>query len=440
MRPSLLYRASLALSRPLLPIAALFSPKLRRGHAGKAKSLARIEAWGRSERDPRRPLVWFHAPSVGEGLQARSVVSRLRIRHPEWQIVYTYFSPSAEDFAKTVDADLVDYLPYDSMGAARGLLDSLRPAALVFTKLDLWPELATAAFRRGVKVALIAGTVRPHSSRLGWPARQVLRPGYQALSAAAAIAEADASRLAILGTNPSSISVLGDPRFDSVLDVVKAIPPDDPLRRFGGGAPTMVAGSTWPGDESVLLSAFARLHVHRPDARLILVPHEPTTDHLNGLDQMASRIGLPAPVRLSLARGPVPLMVVDQMGILARLYGAGTMAYVGGGFHGAGLHSVLEPAAWGIPVAFGPRWQESRDASLLLEAGGGEAVAEFGATEAAETLQTLWEDWIVNEVRRAAQGRKALGVVQREAGAADRCADLLESLVEAGNPATAQSN
>ena len=93
-------------------------------------------------------------------------------------------------------------------------------------------------------------------------------------------------------------------------------------------------------------------------------------------------------------------------------------------------HSVLEPAAWGIPSVFGPRWEESRDASLLLEAGGAEALAELGNIEAAEALHSLWEDWIVNQVRRAAQGRKALAVVQRGAGAADRSADLIESLVK----------
>lgn len=429
LRPSLLYRASLILSRPLLPIAGWFNAKVRRGHTGRNGALERLVAWGRIHRDAARPLIWVHAPSVGEGLQARSVISRIRSRHPDWQIAYTFFSPSAEKFARTVGADVVDYLPYDSVGAARRLLESLAPAALVFTKLDLWPELATAAHNRGTRVALIAATVRPNSSRLGWPARQVLRPGYQALDRAAAIAEPDAVRLRQLGTPASAVSVQGDPRFDSVLDVVRSLDPNDPLKRVGAGAATMIAGSTWPGDESVLLGAFARLHIHRPEARLILVPHEPTEDHLERLDQMAGRIGLPAPVRLSRATNPVPLMVVDQIGILARLYAAGTMAYVGGGFHGAGLHSVLEPAACGIPVVFGPRWEESRDASLLLEAGGAEGLAEFGATEAAEALQALWEDWIVNEVRRAAQGRKALSVVQREAGAADRCADLLEDLV-----------
>ena len=430
MRPSLLYRAGLALSRPLLPVAGMFSPKVARANRGRAGALERLEAWGKKERNIRRPLVWFHAPSVGEGLQARSVLSRLRLRHPEWQTVYTYFSPSAENFARGIGADVADYLPYDGVLGVRRLVTALRPSVLVFTKLDLWPELATAAHAAGHKVALVAGTVRPRSSRLRWPARQLIRPGYRALDLAMAIAEADANRLALLGVPAGAIKVVGDPRFDSVLDVVRAVPPDDPAKRFGRGSPTLVAGSTWPGDEAVLLEAFARLRVHRPDARLIVVPHEPTPVHLSGIEEVAARFGLPAPVRLSAATGPVPLLVVDQVGSLARLYGGGSMAYVGGGFHGRGLHSVLEPAAWGIPCVFGPRWEESRDASLLLEAGGAEALAELGNFEAAEALHALWEDWIVNEVRRTAQGRKALAVVQSGAGAADRSADLIEQLIK----------
>ena len=428
-RPSLLYRAGLFLSRPLLPAAGVFDEKVGRGHRGRAGALGRLTAWGGEQRQANRPLVWFHASSVGEGLQAQSIITRIRQRHPDWQVAYTHFSPSAESFARTLGADVADYLPYDTPSAMRGLVTALRPSALIFTKLDLWPELATTAHRHGVPVGIVAGTVRPHSSRLSWPARMLLRPGYLVVSKAAAVSENDARRLARLGVRQDVIQVLGDPRFDSVRDKVLAASGEEPFKKFGTGAPTMVAGSTWPGDEAVLLEAFARLHIHRPDARLILVPHEPTPVHLDSITRMAARFACPQPVRLSAATQPVPLLLVDAVGLLARLYGVGSMAYVGGGFHGAGLHSVLEPAAFGIPVVFGPRWEESRDASLLLEAGGGEALAELGSYEAAESLQALWDDWIGNEIRRAAQGRKALGVVTRGIGAADGCADLIESLV-----------
>ncbi len=426
---SLFYRGATRFGAALLPIAGLFDRKVRRGILGRLESHRRFVDWGHRARDPSRPLIWFHAPSVGEGLQAESVLGRLRRRHPDWQFAYTYFSPSAEELAPRLGVEPSGYLPLDTVAGTGEILDALRPSALVFTKLDLWPELSTRAAGRGIPVALIAGTVRPGSARLRWPARALLAPGYRCLSAVAAVAEADANRLRVLGVPADRLSVQGDPRFDNAMDRVSSVRTDDPLLRMGKGAPTLVAGSTWSGDEAVLLDAFARLHVHRPDARLILVPHEPTENHLLDIERAVARRGLPRAVRLSSTAEPVPLLLVDRVGVLSTLYGAGGMAYVGRGFHAAGLHSVLEPAAWGIPVAFGPRWTESRDAGLLLEAGGAEVISEFGTSEAGEVLRELWEDWIGNETRRAAQGRKARRLVEAGMGAAERCVELVEKLV-----------
>jgi 3-deoxy-D-manno-octulosonic-acid transferase len=196
-----------------------------------------------------------------------------------------------------------------------------------------------------------------------------------------------------------------------------------------------VAGSTWPPDEAVLLDAFALVRARHPEARLVLVPHEPTVDHLLALDRRATRAGLPVPARLSTATGPSPILVVDRVGVLAVLYGAGTMAYVGGGFGRAGLHSVLEPAAWGVPVVFGPRWQDSRDAALLLGGGAAEALEEAGgARGAGAALAERWERWIEDEPRRAAQGGRARAIVTQGLGAARRSAEMLAPLISSRPP------
>jgi 3-deoxy-D-manno-octulosonic-acid transferase len=368
--------------------------------------------------------VWLHASSVGEGLQAESVLLELRRAHPQAQYLYTHYSPSAESLARRLPVDAADYLPYDLPAAADLLLGALAPRLIVFSKLDLWPELATRAANCGVSVAMVAATVSPESGRLRWPARVLSREGYRAVGLAAAVSDDDAARLARLGVGSDRIRVLGDPRFDSVVQRISGIDRDDPLLRLGRGAPTMVAGSTWPGDEAVLLDAFARLHDRRADARLILVPHEPTPRHLAAVEEAARGAGVPTPVRLSLAAGPAPLVLVDRVGALATLYGAGTMAYVGGGFGRAGLHSVLEPAAWGVPVAFGPRWRQSRDAALLLEAGAAEALTSDGSP-GGEELYRIWRSWIEDEGRRATQGEQARDVVERGRGASRRSAEML---------------
>ena len=193
--------------------------------------------------------------------------------------------------ARRLPVDVADYLPYDLSRPVARLLGALAPDLLVFSKLDLWPELAVRAAARGTTVALVAATVSPGSGRLRWPARALLRAGYEAVGAAAAVSEEDAERLARLGVSPERIRVLGDPRYDSVVERIAGVSDGEPLLRFGRGAPTLVAGSTWPEDEAVLLAAFARVRATHPAARLVLVPHEPTARHLLAAERAAARCG-----------------------------------------------------------------------------------------------------------------------------------------------------
>jgi 3-deoxy-D-manno-octulosonic-acid transferase len=429
------YRAAVRLGVALVPLIGLVDRKVADGHRGRRRAAERLGRWAAAERDRARPLVWFHASSVGEGRQAESVLQELRLILPDCQVAYTHFSPSAEPLARRLDVDVADYLPYDRPAPVERLLHALAPDLLVFAKLDLWPELATRAARRSVGVALVAATVSPASGRLGWPARGLLRSGYAAVQAAAAIADADATRLAALGVPADRIRVLGDPRFDSVVARVRSVSPEDPLLRLGDGAPTLVAGSTWAPDEAVLLAAFARIRARHPEARLIVVPHEPTPDHLAALDRRATSLGLPRPVRLGAGTGAAGLLVVDRVGILATVYGAGAMAYVGGGFGRAGLHSVLEPAAWGVPVAFGPRWGESRDAGLLLEGGAAAALAGSGEAGIA-SMAGIWERWLTSGQDRRSQGARAAALVAQGLGAARRTAELLAELTSSRPPRT----
>jgi 3-deoxy-D-manno-octulosonic-acid transferase len=425
---SLGYRAAARLGAVLAPAVAAFSPRWSRAITARHHAGNRLLEWARSKRDPSRPLAWFHAASVGEGLQAEAVLRQFRRLCPDSQTVYTHFSPSAAGLAARIPVDAADYLPYDLPANVDRLLSALRSDLLIFAKLDLWPELATRAAAAGTQVAMVAATVSRGSSRLRWPARVLLRPGYRSVTAAAAISPEDGARLAHLGVSPEHIRILGDPRFDSVAAKVQATSPTDPLLRFGQGAPTMVAGSTWPEDEAVLLRAFVGVRGAHPDARLILVPHEPGEEHLRSIERTAATMGLPLPVRLSATKAAAPLLLVDGVGILASLYGAGSMAYVGGGFGRAGLHSVLEPAAWGIPVAFGPHWYNSRDAALLLADKGGIAMPSR-ASNPVGALERQWCEWIVDDAGRRAQGQRARSVVQRGLGAAERSAAMLVELI-----------
>lgn len=442
---SLTYRTLIRLGAALAPVVARTKPKVARGLAARAGVLNRLREWSASHRDARRPLLWIHASSVGEGRQAEAVLGVLRAAHPEWQVAYTHFSPSAEALAAQIGADVADYLPLDRRADVDSALDALRPAALVFCKLDLWPELATRAAARGVRVGIIAATVRPVSARSGRMAGMLLRPGYRVVDLAGAVSEPDAARLAALGVPAARIEITGDPRFDSVLARARAIRPTDPLVALGRGAPTLVAGSTWTEDEQVLLPAFAAVRAARPEVRLILVPHEPTPEHLAQLDATAAQYGLEAPRRLSASSEPAPLMVVDRVGGLSTLYAAGEIAYVGGGFGTAGLHSVLEPAACARPVLFGPAWRSSRDAGLLLAHRAAVVVSpEFCdwldldamTTQAgASPLAAIWLALLRHPEHARAAGQRALQCVEAGVGAAARNAVLVERLMTPSPPA-----
>jgi 3-deoxy-D-manno-octulosonic-acid transferase len=431
--PSFIYRLGLGLAERAAPLAARFDRKLARGLEARRGLLDRFAAWARAHRDSRRPLVWVHAPSVGEGLQAKPVLESLRARHPDWQLVYTFFSPSAERLARTLPADFADYIPLDRPAQVERAIEELRPSALVFSKLDVWPELTLAAARRLIPVGLISATVSPTSSRLRWPVRRWAAPAYRALDRIGAISEDDGERLERLGARPQAIELTGDTRYDSVAErAARFDPRREPFARLlaeARGGFTIVAGSTWPADEHVVLAAFADLAVQVPNARLILAPHEPHPAHLAGIATLAQALRLPRPVRLSQlehARAE-RVIVVDRVGILADLYAVGDVAFVGGGFHHAGLHSVLEPAVFGVPVVVGPHWRMSRDAGLLIERGA--AVALAGGEDARHALHSQWLVWQHDPKTRRRAGEAGKQLVAEGRGAADRTTALVEQLV-----------
>jgi 3-deoxy-D-manno-octulosonic-acid transferase len=259
-----------------------------------------------------------------------------------------------------------------------------------------------------------------------WPARPFLTPAYRLLDRAGAVSAADADRLARLGVPRPRIEVLGDPRYDAVLERISGLP------RPSRDPTLLVAGSTWPADEAVLLPAFAQVRQVRPDARLLLVPHRPDGETLSRLERTSRSLKLPAPqVRHGDANPSAPFELVLEVGRLALCYGEGALAYVGGGFGSAGLHSVLEPAAWSVPVLVGPRREESADAATLEAAGG---LIALDAKKSVVALTRAWLFWLENDAARGEAGNRARAVVEERIGAADACARLVSELITERRP------
>jgi 3-deoxy-D-manno-octulosonic-acid transferase len=451
------YAAITTLADALAAVAPDGDGKVVRSLRARRGLIARIQSRARQVRDPSRPLIWFHAPSVGEGLQARPVLHALRDAHPTWQFAYTFFSPSAERFAESLAADFTEYLPFDRARHADALLDAWQPSILVFSKLDVWPVLVARAAARGIPVVLISATVADGSGRLGWWSRQLLGDAYSALTSVGAIDSAHAERLVSLGVSRDAIGITGDTRFDQVWARANASArPSSLLARLASTAPTLVAGSTWPADEAVLLRAWTAIHANTTQrmatagsatvgsattrtVRLVIAPHEPTPAHCATIERWAQQSSLHlrrlSDIEADLRTAPhhaqadapadnVDVVLVDRTGVLGDLYALADIAFVGGGFHSAGLHSVIEAAAFGVPALFGPQHHMSREAQLLLSAGAAYAVRN------ASELQARIEAWLSDGARREEAGAAARDVVVREGGATERSAALIVRHVE----------
>src|SRR5687768_3652988 len=372
------YDAAGGIARLAVAVAPRGNSKLLKGLTSRRGLIDRYRAWGANGRDRSRPLLWVHAPSVGEGLQALPVIKAFRDKRPEAQIVYTFYSPSAERFASTTGADFFDYLPFDNERDTADALDAIAPTAVVFSKLDVWPLFVAGAAKRGIKTALLSATVPESSSRRSGMALLALREAYEALDVVGAISPSDAERLLAMGVRGENMTVTGDTRYDQVWARANAPNPsrDAVVARYRDSRPTLVAGSTWPADEKRLLPAWVQARRQLPGARLIIAPHELTPKHLASIEKWARDSAL------TLSRTSEPevrateVILVDEYGLLADLYAVADAAYVGGGFHGDGLHSLLEPASFGTPVLFGPMHMDNRDAGLLV--GGGGAMRCFG--------------------------------------------------------------
>lgn len=444
-----LYGRSLAVLAPVLraaaPVVERKWPRVARGLERRRGAADRLARWARAERASDRPLLWLHGASAGELIGAVPAVAELRERRP-LQLVVTHFSPSGEHALPWLDPDVADVPPLDAPGETARALRAVEPDALVFAKLDVWPWLTRSARKLGVPLGLVNGTVRPESSRLRWPVRRFLRPAYGRLDRVGASSTADVDRLARLGVPRERITVTGDAGFDWALwRADRAVrDPESPATRLAAacpdGIPVLVAGSTWPPDEDLLLQATARLARRGRSASLVLVPHEPSTKAVERIRRRARETWGRDPVlwsrmaeggtgasaaRTKGVAGEEPaLVVVDVMGALAELYAAGDVAWVGGGLGGDGLHSVVEPAAAGVPVLFGERGGR-REGDELAARGGGRALTPDQAEEALDELLAAPD-------RREEMGDAAQAYVRSEAGAARASAELIGGLLGAG--------
>lgn len=418
--------AAYRLAAKLFHLLPLPSGKLAESRRGRLAAGKRWVDWARDSRTAH-PLVWFHAASVGESQVIAPIAARLRERHRSLQTVLTFSSPSMAAWPGPPGVDRIDYAPADLPSAVAAVFNSLRPSIIVVSRGDLWPEMVHGALARHVPVAVVGGAVGRDSNRLRWPVRQLLATVHRHLAFVGARSAEDASRWIRLGARQEVVHVTGDPRNDYILDRIPGKSVPRPLAAWGAGAAghVMVAGSTHPQDEELLIDAFAAIASRDKAARLLVVPHEPGPASVRRIVSRARQLRLEAALwNGSSAEIRAPIVVVDQAGLLGDLYAVGALAYVGGGFGTSGVHSLAEPAAWGVPVLAGPGVFQDAAAQPLLESGG---VTAISGPDPLPELVEKWTRWLGDPDARNAAGRAARAQIR--CGAADESVQALERLL-----------
>ena len=420
---SLLHDIGTGLYHSGIRAAAPFVPKARAWVEGRRGLWPRLAA-----KAPRlQGCLWMHCASTGEFEQGRPVLEAILARHPQRPVLITFHSPSGyEAFRELVlpghrGTLHVDYLPADSAAHAQRLVSLVAPALVLWVRYEFWWHHLHALHRAHVPTYLVSGIFRPSQAFFRWYGgmhRRMLRCFTHLFT------QDQASLLLLKGIGITNASVSGDTRFDRVNAIVKAGLDVPIAKAFRGAGPMLLCGSTWPQDEQVLLKAFATM---RAAPKCLVVPHELDPAHLAAIEAK-----FPKPlVRWSELEGTTPeniaamlgdlhggTLVMDRVGLLARTYRHADVAFVGGGFVD-GIHSVLEAAAWGVPVVFGPHHHKFLEAQGLIDAGGG-----FSVRDAAQLHEVL-ERLLTNPNDRIKAGAAAGRYVHDRMGATERVLHVL---------------
>ena len=353
---------------------------------------------------PGTSYVWFHASSLGEFEQGRPLIERIRKDYPQYKILQTFFSPSGYEVRKNYDgADIVCYLPIDTPSNAKKFIELVNPCMVFFVKYEFWHNYLNTLYKKGVPVYSVSSIFRPGQIFFRWYGksyRQVLK------TFAHLFVQNEESKQLLAGIGVTNTTVVGDTRFDRVLDICAAAKQLPLVQKFKGDALTFVAGSSWGPDEDIFIQYF---NAH-PEMKLIIAPHVVNDGHLK---EIMSKLQRPC-IRYTQATeenvSKADCLIIDCYGLLSSIYRYGEISYIGGGF-GVGIHNVLEAAVYGIPVIFGPNNKKFREAQHLLANKGGFEINSF------EDFEQLMNRFLTDEAYLAQSGKAAGDYVKGNAGA-----------------------
>lgn len=434
----LLYNIGLLFAAPVIVGILLAKPRCRPGLAqrlGVEEGLSGLFGLSRLSRRPDRqdrpdgpdqPVIWIHAVSLGEVVAAAPLVKALRERHPDFRYIVTTVTETGREAVQQRLGGIAEhqYAPLDFSWAVAGRVRRLRPTLYVFVETEIWPNLLWTLRERGVPSILVNGRLSSRSfRRQDLPLiRSFYRSVLQTLTLCLMQSDRDKDRLVALGADPTKVHVTGNIKFDQPLPDVRS---DESLRRSFGideQEQLILAGSTHPGEEELLVSAYRRVVKTHPSTVLMLAPrHIERTERLESTIREAGLVGQRRSRVRERQSGP-RVIILDTRGELSRAYREAVVAFVGGTLVPVGGHNLLEPAVWGIPVMFGPHTDHCAEVAMLLsEAGGGRRVM------GEEDLVASLDEWLGRPESRHRMGQAARQAVLDNQGALKRSVDLIET-------------
>jgi len=369
------YRAAVAL------VAATGNAKARRWQEGRRNWRHELQ----QNLSGAGPVVWVHAASLGEFEQGRPVLEAIRHEYPNYKILLTFFSPSGYEVRKDYPgADYVCYLPLDTKKNARDFIRIAKPALAIFIKYEFWYHMLTVLYRQQVPVLLVSGIFRPGQAFFK-PWGGMFRKLLQQLTWIFVQNNESMRLLEQAGIRHASLA--GDTRFDRVWALQEERKQLPGIADFIGDRQAVIAGSTWEDDETLLADWWKQ---RSTAARcLIIAPHETEADHIKKLEaQFPEAITYTAWMNAPRRTGNV--LIIDSVGMLSVLYHYAKVTYVGGGFGKEGIHNILEPATYSLPVVFGPVFDKFPEAAALIAAGGGISVQDAQSLDA--QIEKLLQD------------------------------------------------
>ncbi len=403
-----------------MAIGSLFNKKIKKMWRGEREAVDLLK----EKVDPTAKYVWFHAASLGEFEQGRPLIEQLRATHPEYKILLTFFSPSGYEVRKNYEgADIVCYLPLDTIRNARRFLRAVHPVMAFFIKYEFWYNYLHILRHRGVPVYSVSSIFRPGQVFFKWYGRNYAKVLHCITHF---FVQNEVSLQLLKGIGIDEATVVGDTRFDRVLQIkeqAKKLPIVEAFKGINGkgdackgtlsengckGCKVFVAGSSWQPDEDI----FIRFFNDHPDWKLIIAPHVIGEDHLayilDKLQMKAVRYTQATEQSAAEAR----CLIIDCFGLLSTIYRYGEIAYVGGGF-GVGIHNVPEAAVWGVPVLFGPNNKRFLEAQDLLACKGSFEVTDY------DSFNTIISRLISDDKFRHQCGEASANYVKSRSGATD---------------------